>query len=122
LEPLLDADRHYTIVTSRLSERPSNATEQCGVAWMEFGNGDGLEGGSPDTMLLVNRVTRVDPGFKHSWFSVDKPGDERAVLGDYQPQVINLHTKAAFEALGCPVDAKKLDALVSGPLARTAES
>ena len=113
LEPLLDANRHYTIVTTRAADRPSNATDSCGVAWMEFGNGDGVEGGSPDTMLLVNRVTRVDPSFRHSWFDVTKPGDEARVLGDYQPQVTNLRTKAAFEALGCPVDVKKLGEMPS---------
>ena len=113
LEPLLDSDRHYTIVNTRLADRPANATEKCGVAWMEFGNGDGVEGGSPDTMILVNRETRVDPTFKHSWFSVTRPGEEHQVLGDYQPQVINLRKKAAFEALGCPVDAQRLDAMVS---------
>lgn len=113
LEPLLDKDRHYTIAITRLADRPANASEQCGVAWMEFGNGDGVEGGSPDTMILVNRETRVAPTFEHSWFSVPRPGAEHEVLGDYQPQVINLRRKAAFEALGCPVDAKKLDAMVS---------
>ncbi|MBC7917989.1 MAG: hypothetical protein H7Y28_09285, partial [Rhodoferax sp.] len=113
LEPLLDGDRRYTIVTTRLADRPANATEKCGVAWMEFGNGDGVYGGSPDTMLLVNRVTRVDPAFKHSWFSVPKPGDERAAMGDYHPQIINVREKAAFEALGCPVDTRKLDAMTS---------
>ncbi len=118
LEPLLDGDRHYTIVTTRLADRPSNATDNCGVAWMEFGNGDGVPGGSPDTMILVNRQTQVNPTFTHSWSNVSKPGDEAKVMGGYQPQVINLHGKAAFESLGCPVDTKKLDAMVLAASAR----
>jgi hypothetical protein len=33
-------------------------------------------------------------------------------MGDYLPYVINMHDKARFEALGCPVDTAKIAAMV----------
>ena len=107
----VDRDGNFNVVVSRAPDRPANATEQCGVQWMEYGNGDGIPGGSPDAGLLINRHTLVNPSFKHSWFNVTEVGGERAALGPYQPVVLNLHDKARFEALGCPVDAGKLAAM-----------
>jgi hypothetical protein len=102
----------YDVVISREIDRPTNARQACGVAWLEAGNGDGVVGGSPDFMFIVNRHTQVSDQFKQSWFAVKKPGTEKQVMGDYLPWVINMKTKAAFEALGCPVDKKRLHALL----------
>jgi len=110
--PTLDARGYFTVVVSRSPERPANATDACGVAWMEWGNGDGIPGGSRDFGAIVNRHTRVNPAFAHSWFAVTRPGTERAALGEYLPYVLNLHDKARFEALGCPVDLSRLDAML----------
>lgn len=106
--PTLDAKGWYTIVVARAPDRPANATEKCGVAWMEYGNGDGIPGGSADFGALVNRHTLVSPGFTHSWFAVNRPGAEAQAMGEYLPTVFNLRDKARFEALGCPVDVSKL--------------
>jgi len=108
----VDDKGYFTVVVTRAPDRPANATEQCGVAWMEWGNGDGIPGGSPDAGLILNRHTQVNRDFKHSWFAVKKPGEEVQTLGEYMPYVLNLHDKAAFEALGCPVDKAKLAAMV----------
>ena len=106
--PTLDAKGRFTVVISRASDRPSNATEKCGVAWMEWGNGDGIPGGSADYGSIINRHTQVNPAFEHSWFSVKTPGSEAQAMGDYLPQVINMREKARFEALGCPLDTARL--------------
>lgn len=107
VRPVLDAHGYYNVVVSRATERPANATEKCGVVWMELGNGDGVPGGSADFGALINRHTQVNPTFSHSWFAVTKPGTEAESMGEYLPKVHNLHNKARFESLGCPVDLSK---------------
>ncbi len=107
------ATGRYDVVISREGDRPGNATEACGVAWLDAGNGDNVYGGSPDYMSVINRHTEVKPAFRHSWFAVEKPADAKAAMGDYLPYVINMKDKAAFEQLGCPVDKKKLHALLN---------
>lgn len=102
----------YDVVVSREADRPSNATEACGVAWLEAGNGDNVVGGSPDYMAVINRHTQVSPNFKQSWFQVETPGTEKQVMGDYLPVALNMKEKAAFEALGCPVDKQRLHLLL----------
>ena len=107
----LDTKGNYNVVVSRAPDRPSNATEDCGVNWMEYGNGDGIPGGSQDFGAIINRHTHVNPSFKNSWFDVKKVNGEADALGAYLPYVINLHDKIHFEALGCPVDTAKLAAM-----------
>ncbi len=110
--PLVDRRGYYTVVVSRATDRPANATEKCGVSWMEYGNGDGIPGGSPDFGAIINRHTLVNPEFRHSWFHVARVGSEAEVLGDYLPHVINMHDKTRFEALGCPVDTSRFTAMI----------
>jgi hypothetical protein len=107
-----DADGRYALVIASQQDRPSNATAQCGVAWIDMGNGDGMVSGSPNYASVINRHTQVHENFKHSWFAVTKPGTEKEVMGDYLPYVLNLKTRAHFEALGCPVDKSKLWAML----------
>ena len=114
VRPTLDSEGNFNVVVSRATDRPANANENCGVVWMEYGNGDGIPGGSPDFGGIINRHTQVNPNFRHSWFAVTKPRNEKEVMGDYLPRVINMHEKARFEALGCPVDKVQLAAMASG--------
>ncbi|MBV8667377.1 MAG: hypothetical protein JO269_12930 [Burkholderiaceae bacterium] len=108
LAPTVDARGRYALVISRLEDRPKNATEACGVAWIEYGNGDGMPGGSAEFGAVINRNTEVNPAFGHSWFAVQKPGAEKQAMGDYLPYLINMKEKENFEALGCPVDKARL--------------
>ncbi|MDT8992292.1 hypothetical protein RQP54_15575 [Curvibacter sp. APW13] len=108
VRPHLDRAGFFNVVVSRAPDRPANATEQCGVVWMEYGNGDGIPGGSQDFGVLINRHTLVNPGFAQTWFNVKEVGSEAKVMGPYLPTVINLRTRQKFEALGCPVDTSKL--------------
>jgi hypothetical protein len=112
VRPIVDKQGNYSVVVSRATERPSNATEKCGVTWMEYGTGDGIPGGSKDFGAVINRHTLVNPKFQNSWFNVKKVHGESEALGPYLPHVINLHDKARFEALGCPVDTSKFTAMV----------
>lgn len=110
---ILDKDKNFNVVVSRATDRPTNATEKCGVQWMEFGTGDGIPGGSQDFGAVINRNTFVNPKFKHSWFDVKRVNGEEEALGAYLPKVINMREKAKFEALGCPVDTAKLAAMAA---------
>ncbi|MDM0047561.1 hypothetical protein [Variovorax sp. J22R115] len=112
LLPTVDDTGRYAVAISRGEDRPKNATLECGVAWIDAGNGDGMVSGSPDYMMVINRNTLVNPEFKQSWFAVTKPGTEREAMGDYLPYMLNLKNKANFEALGCPVNKRKLYAML----------
>ena len=110
LRPTLDAQGRFYVVLSRAEDRPKNATAACGVMWLDIGNGDGLLGGSTEFAAVINRHTIVNPAFKHSWFAVTKPGQERAAMGGYLPYLLNMHDKRSFEALGCQVDKARIAA------------
>jgi hypothetical protein len=93
-----DADGFYTIVVSLPEDRPANAVERCGVAWLDFGKGDWLN--RPDLVALVIRNQLPAPDFTEGIDKVLVPGTEQQVMGDYYPQSTNM-TKEQFEALGC---------------------
>jgi hypothetical protein len=95
-----DAQGRYTVVISTPQTRPANARNECGVAWMPWGTGDGM--GNPHGGFLVMRHLKPTPGFAHSLAATKTPGDESAVLGPYYPET-TYEAKAAFEARGCPV-------------------
>ncbi len=98
----LDEDGNYTIVYSRAEDRPANATEDNGVAWIEWSpRGEGIDGpkNRADFGMLMLRFIANDPGWKHSPNRVTKPGMEEAVMGPYYPRG-EYTTKAAFEATG----------------------
>lgn len=89
----------YTIVVSRPGDRPANATERCGVTWVEAPErGDGA--GHLDDNLVLIRNMLPSPGFQHAVQSTRVPGDERTVMGDYLPTA-SYSSRAAFEGSGC---------------------
>lgn len=94
----VDGKGDYTIVVSTKEMRPKNARKECGVAWMAWGEGDGI--GNPHAGNLIFRHMLPSPNFKNSLASSKVPGDEKATLGDYYP-TIGYESKADFEALGC---------------------
>lgn len=114
-------DGTYTIVTGLPSDRPSNATTACGVAWLDWPvRGDGapdyVEGGDPNgipgTLLPADKGGRremgfigyrqilPDPTFQGGIGNVTTPGTAASVLGDYMPTAEYV-SKAYFESLGC---------------------
>ena len=94
----LDRDGNYTIVVSTPDHRPANATKECGVAWLPWGKGDGID--NPHGGLLLYRHMLPADGFKQSLFATRRPGDEARTLGPYYPESRYL-SKAAFERSGC---------------------
>lgn len=98
----LDEDRNYTIVVCREEDRPANATEDNGVAWLDWGtHGEGLDGPAnrTDFGFLVFRFMYNHPKWKHNPNNIMVPGTEPEAMGPYYPR--GTYTdKATFEANG----------------------
>lgn len=98
-EVTVDDQRNYTIVISKPGNRPANATEDCGVTWLDFGvAGDGA--GNDNLSILILRNMLPNPDFAHSVQQVPRVGDEKATMAEYLP-IPEYVDKAAFEAAGC---------------------
>jgi hypothetical protein len=98
----LDADGYYTIVVSRPEDRPANATEENGVAWMDWGPGEGLDDdrrNRKDFGMMIMRFMACDPGWENSPTKATTPGTEAKLMGPYYPTGYYT-TKEAFEADG----------------------
>jgi hypothetical protein len=97
----VDKDGYYTIVVSRPEDRPKNATRENGVAWINWGPGEGLNDprDRKDWGMLLMRFMVPKPDWEHSPAKIAKPGEEAAVMGPYYPRGYYT-TKAQFEAKG----------------------
>jgi hypothetical protein len=97
----LDDQRNYTIVVSRPEDRPKNATRENGVAWIDWGPGEGLDDprNREDWGMLLMRYMVCAPDWENSPMKATKPGMEEAVMGAYYPRGYYT-TKAEFESQG----------------------
>jgi hypothetical protein len=93
------ADQAYTIVISLAADRPANATDACGVGWMAWGDGDGVDRPTAGTLILRHMLP--SPTFANTWSRVAAAGQEQSVLGEYLPRSEYL-SRSEFEQLGCP--------------------
>jgi hypothetical protein len=97
----INAQRNYTIVLSLPQDRPKNATDKCGVAWMNYGTaGDGYT--RPDSTLLImrNLATTAHPAFKHAIQNINTPATVKSTMGLYLPTVTYTAAKQ-FQHTGC---------------------
>jgi hypothetical protein len=64
----LDKDGDYTILVSRPEDRPKNATADHGVAWIDWGPGEGLNDprNRTDWGMLLVRMMSSDPNWKET--------------------------------------------------------
>jgi hypothetical protein len=95
----VDANGNYTIVVSRASDKPTNATAACSrgfITWSDVGDGTG----HANDGLLIMRNMLPSADFQNAIQNTKTPGDESAVVGPFLP-TISYTTTAAFEALGC---------------------
>lgn len=97
----LDENGYYTIVVSRPEDRPKNATKENGVAWMDWGPGEGLDDprNRKDWGMLIMRFMVCKEDWENSPQRATKPGTDAAVMGPYYPKGYYT-TKAEFEAKG----------------------
>ncbi|MFF1360775.1 hypothetical protein [Streptomyces sp. NPDC058297] len=94
-----DKDGNYTIVVSLDQDRPHNAKEACGVAYIQRKpSGDGYRDSDFGWFQIRNMLP--DTGFDHAVQNTKTPGDEVSVMGDYLPNV-TYTSKADFETKGC---------------------
>ena len=103
----LDRDGRYTIVVSRAADRPSNATKQCGVVWLNWGDkGDGTTDATgallnPDYGMLIMRQMLADDSYTQAIRKISKNADVALMMGDYYPKAEYLASKLEFESRGC---------------------
>jgi hypothetical protein len=97
----LDKDSFYTIVVSLPEDRPKNATLENGVAWINWGPGEGL--GDPrnrkDWCALLMRYMVCREDWVNSPQKATIPGMEESVMGPYYPKGFYT-SKAEFETNG----------------------
>jgi hypothetical protein len=97
----INARRDYTIVVSLPQDRPSNATDKCGVAWMNWGTtGDGYTRPRSTLMIMRNLATTAHPAFKSAVQNIANPASVKHVMGAYLPTV-TYTTAAKFQQHGC---------------------
>ncbi len=93
-----DQDGFYTIVVSKAENRPSNASEACGVTWIDWGErGDGAGDPSQGNLIIRNML---GDDFDHSIQNIRNPESAREDMGSYFPTP-TYSTKSEFEAQGC---------------------
>ncbi|MFQ5738907.1 MAG: hypothetical protein ACE5JX_07815 [Acidobacteriota bacterium] len=108
-------ERQYIIVWSRPEDRPSNAREECGVTWQDFGPQSvqraglrwqsvfpdhSMEEFSPsDENIPWERGSWSAESYDQSLVGRNQPG----ILGPFHP-IIHYLKAREFESLGCPVD------------------
>jgi hypothetical protein len=97
----LDQDGFYTIVVSRPEDRPKNATKENGVAWINWGPGEGLNDprNRTDWGMLLMRFMVPHKDWENSPAKATKPGMAEAVMGPYYPKGYYT-TKEQFDAEG----------------------
>jgi hypothetical protein len=98
----LDEDGFYTIVVSLPDDRPVNATDANGVAWMDWGPGEGLDDdprNRTDFGMMIMRYMVCSADWPQSPIKATTPGTEADVMGPFYPRGYYT-TKKAFEAEG----------------------
>lgn len=77
----INAHRYYTIVLGLPQDRPKNATDKCGVAWMSYGTaGDGYT--RPDSTLLILRNLSISAhrAFPHAIHNINTPASVKSTM------------------------------------------
>jgi hypothetical protein len=81
----LDQNGFYTVMFSRASDRPRNATRECGIAWLPMADdGDGMF--DDDVTVVQIRQMLAAPEFEHAIKRVGKQSELQSVLGPYIPR------------------------------------
>jgi len=102
----LDEDGYYTIVVSHPENRPANATDENGIAWMDWGPGEGLDHdprNRTDFGMMIMRFTACAEDWENSPTNATTPGTEAEIMGPFYPRGYYT-TKEAFEAEGPRTD------------------
>lgn len=101
-----DDHGNFTLVMSWPEDRPSNAVKENGVAWIDFGAGEGRYVGARNWVnVLYFRYQDNSPGWRQSPSRIPVPTVENPVpqdaevMQEYYPRAVYM-SKQDFEALG----------------------
>jgi hypothetical protein len=104
----VDDEGMYTLVVSRPENRPSNAREECGFTWVNFGQGEGdYTGARPWVGFMYLRYMTPNADWAESPNRVPAPTptnpypQEAYVMKEYLPRA-HYETREEFESHGCP--------------------
>jgi hypothetical protein len=90
---------YYTIVVSRPQDRPRNAIDKCGVAWMDWGTaGDGQGRTRLDDIVIREQLD--SPSYAQGIDKITTPDTERQVMGAHYPTTAYM-TKSQFQKRSC---------------------
>lgn len=99
-EVVIDKDRNFVIAFSKAADRPRTAYPECGINWLPMpDDGDGMY--DPDQGNTMIRNMLVNPNFKQTTREVQKPGDEKSVMGPYLPSSVYLTTSNFESSFNC---------------------
>jgi hypothetical protein len=98
----LDANGDYTIVVSREADRPRNAIERCGVAWIRWADdGDGALDENAGVLQIRNMLAA--PDFAQAIQRIAEIGTEAQIMGDYLPTALYTQRNAFEAEHPCPL-------------------
>lgn len=81
----VDQNGYYTVVVSRVADRPRNAKPECGIGWLPMAeDGDGAV--DPDMTIVQIRHMLASNNFKHTIANVEQQKDLASVMGEYLPK------------------------------------
>ncbi len=102
----LDDEGNFTIVMSWQEDRPKNARPECGVKWLDFGNGEGHFIGARNWVNVVYmRYQHMSPDWAESPANIPPPTEkdpfpqDARIMKEYYPKAKYM-SKAEFEELG----------------------
>jgi hypothetical protein len=99
----VDAQGFYTIVMSRVADRPRNAIAECGIAWLPMADvGDGT--GEPDLTILLMRQMLGAGEFKNALHGITSQADIERGMGPYFPRGRYMSVSAFETARPCLIE------------------
>ncbi|MEO7941667.1 MAG: hypothetical protein ABIR55_23820 [Burkholderiaceae bacterium] len=96
-------DGFYTLVVSRAADRPRNARNECGVAWLPMAD-DGDGAGDEDVTVLQLRHMLGTGEFKNAIQNVQTAASMAGDMGAYYPRGRYLSTSAFETAQPCQIE------------------
>lgn len=96
-------DGFYTLVVSRAADRPRNARNECGIAWLPMAD-DGDGAGEADVTVLQLRHMLGAGEFKNAVQNVQSAESMARDMGAYYPRGRYLSTSAFETALPCQIE------------------
>jgi hypothetical protein len=88
----VDSQGYYSVAISTAANRPSNATDACGIAWLPAGP-------TPQTVLILRNMLPA-PNFAQAIQNA-KQGTEQQTMGAYYPRGTYFQRSSDLEKLGC---------------------